>query len=143
MPIVLFILFPLMILTGLAMSPGGNALLPFLPDLLGGRQTARTIHFVVMVLLVGFFVDPHPDDPRGRADQRIAVDHHRLVPHRSAGRRCRQRTEGMTMQKFQINRRSFITAAAVGGSGLALSGCDVFDGLAAGRRPAQCLRERQ
>ena len=34
------------------------------------------------------------------------------------------------MQKFHINRRSFITAAAVGGSGLALSGCDVFDGLA-------------
>ena len=34
------------------------------------------------------------------------------------------------MQKFHINRRSFITAAAVGGSGLALSGCDVFDSLA-------------
>jgi thiosulfate reductase cytochrome b subunit len=54
--IVLFILFPLMILTGLAMSPGGDALLPFLPELLGGRQTARTIHFVVMLLLVAFFV---------------------------------------------------------------------------------------
>ena len=54
--IVLFIFFPLMILTGLAMSPGANALLPFLPDLLGGRQTARTIHFVVMALLVAFFV---------------------------------------------------------------------------------------
>ena len=39
------------------------------------------------------------------------------------------RTECMTMQKFQINRRSFLTAAALGGSGLALSGCDVFDGL--------------
>ena len=54
--VVLFVLFPLMILTGLAMSPGGDALLPFLPDMLGGRQTARTIHFVVMVLLVAFFV---------------------------------------------------------------------------------------
>ena len=54
--IVLFVFFPLMILTGLAMSPGGDALLPFLPDLLGGRQTARTIHFVVMSLLVAFFV---------------------------------------------------------------------------------------
>ena len=54
--IVLFIFFPLMILTGLAMSPGANALLPFLPDLLGGRQTARTIHFIVMALLVAFFV---------------------------------------------------------------------------------------
>jgi thiosulfate reductase cytochrome b subunit len=54
--IVLFVFFPLMILTGLAMSPGANALLPFLPDLLGGRQTARTIHFVVMALLVLFFI---------------------------------------------------------------------------------------
>ena len=34
------------------------------------------------------------------------------------------------MQKFHMNRRSFITAAAMGGSSLALSGCDVFDGLA-------------
>jgi thiosulfate reductase cytochrome b subunit len=54
--LVLFVFFPLMILTGLAMSPGGDALLPFLPDLLGGRQTARTIHFLVMALLVAFFV---------------------------------------------------------------------------------------
>jgi thiosulfate reductase cytochrome b subunit len=38
------------------MAPGGDALLPFLPDLLGGRQTARTIHFLVMALLVAFFV---------------------------------------------------------------------------------------
>jgi thiosulfate reductase cytochrome b subunit len=54
--IVLFIFFPLMILTGLAMSPGADALLPWLPELLGGRQTARTIHFIVMSLLVAFFV---------------------------------------------------------------------------------------
>ncbi len=53
---VLFILLPLMILTGLAMSPTMNAALPFLADLLGGRQTARTIHFLVMLLLVAFFV---------------------------------------------------------------------------------------
>ena len=33
------------------------------------------------------------------------------------------------MQKFRINRRSFLTSAALGGSTLALSGCDVFDGL--------------
>lgn len=53
---VLVVMLPLMILTGLAMSPGMNAALPWLPELLGGRQTARTIHFVVMALLVGFFV---------------------------------------------------------------------------------------
>jgi thiosulfate reductase cytochrome b subunit len=54
--IVLFIFLPLMILTGLSMSPSGDALLPFLPELFGGRQTARTIHFIVMTLLVLFFV---------------------------------------------------------------------------------------
>jgi len=53
---VLFIMLPLMILTGLCMSPGANAMLPWLPELFGGRQTARTIHFLVMVLLIGFFV---------------------------------------------------------------------------------------
>jgi thiosulfate reductase cytochrome b subunit len=53
---VLFILFPAIIITGLAMSPGFNAVVPFLTDMLGGRQTARTIHFISMSLLVAFFV---------------------------------------------------------------------------------------
>jgi thiosulfate reductase cytochrome b subunit len=53
---VLFVLFPLIILTGLCMSPGMNAVLPWLPELVGGRQSARTIHFIVMALLVGFFI---------------------------------------------------------------------------------------
>jgi thiosulfate reductase cytochrome b subunit len=53
---VLFVLFPLIVLTGLCMSPGMNAVLPWLPELFGGRQTARTLHFGVMVLLVGFFI---------------------------------------------------------------------------------------
>lgn len=53
---VLFVLFPLMVATGLAMSPSMNAAIPFLVDALGGRQTARTIHFAVMLLLVGFFL---------------------------------------------------------------------------------------
>jgi DMSO/TMAO reductase YedYZ molybdopterin-dependent catalytic subunit len=35
----------------------------------------------------------------------------------------------MSMARFKINRRAFITSAAVGGSGLVLSGCDVFDSL--------------
>ena len=52
---VLFVLLPLMILTGFAMSPSMNAVIPFLNDLLGGRQTARTIHFITMLLLIGFF----------------------------------------------------------------------------------------
>lgn len=54
--LVLIVLFPLMVLTGLAMSPGMDAAWPWLLDVFGGRQTARTIHFLTMVLLVGFFV---------------------------------------------------------------------------------------
>lgn len=53
---VLFALLPLMVLTGLSMSPSMNSVLPFLPEVFGGRQTARTIHFTVMVLLVLFFI---------------------------------------------------------------------------------------
>ncbi len=52
---VLFVALPVMILTGLSMSPAMNAAFPWLLDVFGGRQTARTIHFVVMVALVGFF----------------------------------------------------------------------------------------
>jgi thiosulfate reductase cytochrome b subunit len=53
---VLFVVMPLIVVTGLAMSPSFNATVPFLNDLLGGRQTARTIHFACMALLVLFFV---------------------------------------------------------------------------------------
>jgi len=53
---VLFLILPLIILTGLAMSPTMDTVVPFLADIMGGRQTARTIHFVMMLLLVGFFV---------------------------------------------------------------------------------------
>ena len=54
--VILFIVLPLMILTGLTMSPGFNAFFPWTLDLFGGRQTARTLHFVLMLALVGFFV---------------------------------------------------------------------------------------
>lgn len=53
---VLFGLFPLLVLTGLSMSPTMNSALPWLPELFGGRQTARTIHFLAMLMLVGFFL---------------------------------------------------------------------------------------
>jgi thiosulfate reductase cytochrome b subunit len=54
--VVLFVLLPLMVLTGITMSPGMDAAWPWLLEIFGGRQTARTIHFVVMLLLVSFFV---------------------------------------------------------------------------------------
>ena len=51
---VLFVILPLMIATGLTMSPSINAFAPWMLDLFGGRQTARTFHFVLMLLLVAF-----------------------------------------------------------------------------------------
>jgi thiosulfate reductase cytochrome b subunit len=48
------VLFPLMIWSGLAMSFGFDAAFPFAVRLLGGHQTARSIHFLVTILLVVF-----------------------------------------------------------------------------------------
>ncbi|MCC6657910.1 MAG: cytochrome b/b6 domain-containing protein [Rhodocyclaceae bacterium] len=53
--LVFAVAFPLIILTGLTMSPGMNAAWPWLVDLFGGRQTARTLHFVAMLIFVLFF----------------------------------------------------------------------------------------
>jgi len=53
---VVFLLFPLMIASGLAMSPAVMAALPFIVSLFGGHQSARTIHFFVTNLLVVFLV---------------------------------------------------------------------------------------
>jgi thiosulfate reductase cytochrome b subunit len=51
---VIFLLLPIMVLSGLTMSPAVTAALPVLFDLFGGRQSARTIHFLVANLLVLF-----------------------------------------------------------------------------------------
>jgi thiosulfate reductase cytochrome b subunit len=65
--LVLFVLVPFMVLTGLAMSPAVTAAYPFLQEIFGGHQSARTLHFfgfsaltlfllvhLVMVVLTGF-----------------------------------------------------------------------------------------
>ena len=54
--LVLFILLPLMLLTGMAISPGFDAAFPWLLDVFGGRQSARSIHFIVAWAVFGFFV---------------------------------------------------------------------------------------
>jgi thiosulfate reductase cytochrome b subunit len=51
---VIFVLLPLIILMGLAMSPWMNSVLPGWVDAFGGRQSARTIHFIAAWLLVAF-----------------------------------------------------------------------------------------
>ncbi|MBX4908401.1 MULTISPECIES: cytochrome b/b6 domain-containing protein [Rhizobium] len=53
---VIVILLPLMVLTGLTMSPGIDAAIPALVDIFGGRQSARTIHFITASALVIFVI---------------------------------------------------------------------------------------
>jgi Ni/Fe-hydrogenase b-type cytochrome subunit len=54
--VVIFVLFPLIIWTGLAMSPTFTAAFPLTAALLGGRQSARTIHFFDTWLLLIFLI---------------------------------------------------------------------------------------
>jgi thiosulfate reductase cytochrome b subunit len=52
--VVIFVLFPLVIWTGLAMSPAIEGVIPGAVAALGGRQSARTMHFFVSIALVLF-----------------------------------------------------------------------------------------
>ncbi len=54
--LVIFGLGPLIVLTGLTMSPTLDAAFPFLPWIFGGRQTARTIHFLCAFSFLAFFI---------------------------------------------------------------------------------------
>jgi thiosulfate reductase cytochrome b subunit len=53
---VIILLFPLVIWTGLAMSPAFDSAVPAAVNLLGGRQSARTLHFFVSGILLLFLV---------------------------------------------------------------------------------------
>ncbi|MEZ5688991.1 MAG: cytochrome b/b6 domain-containing protein [Caenibius sp.] len=53
---ILFIALPVMIGTGITLSPAMNANWPGLLDLFGGRQSARSIHFIMAWGLFGFLV---------------------------------------------------------------------------------------
>jgi len=53
---VLFVLAPMILATGLTMSPGIDAAFPWMLTLLGGRQSARTLHFICATAVAGFVV---------------------------------------------------------------------------------------
>jgi thiosulfate reductase cytochrome b subunit len=53
---VIFIVAPLIVLTGLTMSPTIDAGWPWLLWIFDGRQSARTIHFICAMTFVGFFI---------------------------------------------------------------------------------------
>ena len=54
--LVLFVLLPVIVLTGLGMSPMMNAGWGWILDLFGGRQSARSVHFLAAFALVIFIV---------------------------------------------------------------------------------------
>ena len=114
--IVALVLLPLMLATGLAMSPGMDAGYPFLLDMFGGRQSARTIHFIaasgivlfvvvhlVMVLITGVW-----NNLRSMITGRYVIK----LP------------EGQLSAKAKLDRRRFLTRGlAIAGAALA-GGCD-------------------
>ncbi|MEO5596054.1 MAG: cytochrome b/b6 domain-containing protein [Lysobacteraceae bacterium] len=51
---VIYVMAPLIVLMGLSMSPHFDAAFGWLVNLVGGRQSARSIHFIIAVLFVGF-----------------------------------------------------------------------------------------
>ena len=53
---VIFVLFPCVIWTGLALSPAFNSAIPQPVNWLGGRQSARTLHFFISIALVLFLI---------------------------------------------------------------------------------------
>ncbi len=54
--VILFVVGPLIVLTGLTMSPTIDTAFPWLLTMFGGRQAARTIHFIACFTFVGFIV---------------------------------------------------------------------------------------
>jgi thiosulfate reductase cytochrome b subunit len=52
---VLFVFAPLIVLSGLALSPSFDAAMPWVTTMFGGRQFARLWHFLLMIALCGFF----------------------------------------------------------------------------------------
>ncbi|WP_394727514.1 cytochrome b/b6 domain-containing protein [Altererythrobacter sp. GH1-8] len=54
--VVLGIFLPMMVFTGLAISPGFEPAAPWLVDILGGRQSARSLHFIFAFATFAFFV---------------------------------------------------------------------------------------
>lgn len=54
--VMILVILPLMLVTGLSMSPGFNAVGGGLLEIMGGRQSARTLHFISAGLIVGFIV---------------------------------------------------------------------------------------
>ena len=105
---VVFLGLPLMVITGMGMSPAITAAYPWLCGMFGGSQSARTIHFCVFALLLLF-----------------VVVHVVMVATSGFGRQMRAMTFGkanMNSECVITSRRTLITGLASAG-GLLLGGC--------------------
>jgi thiosulfate reductase cytochrome b subunit len=83
---VIFILIPLVIWTGLAMSPAFDSAVPAAVNLLGGRQSARTLHFLVSIILFLFLVVHVTMVVQAgfRNRMRAMITGHTVAPHAAA-----------------------------------------------------------
>ena len=98
---VVLVLLPLMLATGLAMSPGMDAGYPFLLDVFGGRQSARTIHFIAAsgIVAVRGGASRHGADLR-RLEQSSLHGHRALCDQASGG--------SVVSPKPKVDRRGFL-----------------------------------
>lgn len=54
--LVLGVFLPMMVFTGMAISPGSESFFGWFVDLVGGRQSARSLHFIFAFAIAGFFI---------------------------------------------------------------------------------------
>ena len=124
--VVIFILFPLVIWTGLALSPGFNAAFPAAVNVLGGRQSARTLHFFISAFLLLFLIVHVAMVVLGGFTNRMRA----MITGKWSPGRCLQQchrapaTRRRGAHMSTISRRKFVTAglaATAGVSGVAVA----------------------
>lgn len=127
---VVFGLGPLIVLTGLTMSPTIDAGFPFLLTLFGGRQTARTIHFLCAFSFLGFFlvhivmviVSGFWNNVRSMVTGRyVVLEDKDTAPVEEPALGAATRTEELSSDCPGLERRGFLISAA-GSVGIAAFG---------------------
>ena len=114
--VVIFVLLPLVVLMGFAMSPWLDSIIPGWVDLFGGRQSARTIHFIAAWLLVAFVLI--------HVFEVIISGFWNHLRSMITGRyRDRMRRFAMK-QRVELSRRRFLAGAFGAAGALALAGCE-------------------
>jgi thiosulfate reductase cytochrome b subunit len=121
--LVIFVLLPGIVLMGLAMSPQFDSVLGWMVDLVGGRQSARTWHFICAFALVGFVAIHVLHGTGHRTGQPGAGDDHRPLSsprsRRQPGRRpCRRMSVGAYCARSPPLAASPCSAAAIGSPGV-------------------------